>query len=246
MNKLKHKVFWVIFSLLTIFTFIIITTSMTRTYIERKHAISNILTKMPRNFERIEKNPDFTKEEKVPDNPRKIYLDFTVYTIILDENGNTVSKFEIKTEEYNINVRYFIGNDGETLLYAGHMFNDTISQQACIIRIKDNEISLIPYEENANNNIVSDNREVKSYVDGFYYGHTYGVNGEDLVFKLDLEGTIIWEKSIAKYVNDDAYIEDFIVNNNFIYLIVYDGLCGGAYSIFKFDIECFFLQKNWL
>ena len=129
MNKLKHKVFWVIFSLLTIFTFIIITTSMTRTYIERKHAISNILTKMPRNFERIEKNPDFTKEEKVPDNPRKIYLDFTVYTIILDENGNygeiiNHTNNDELDEEYIKNIANNIINNHKEKLHIGNLYTN--------------------------------------------------------------------------------------------------------------------------
>ena len=84
MKKLKIKVFLVIFSILTTFALIFFTTSQTKTYMERKNRVSDILTKIPRTFER---NIDF-----VPKNPNQesnqIFLDFTIYTIVLDEQGN--------------------------------------------------------------------------------------------------------------------------------------------------------------
>ncbi len=91
MKKLKVKVFGIIFSLLTIFTLIILISSTARTYIERKNSISNILTKMPRTIDNIDRNEnnrqDFS-QSKPDNNPRRIYLDFTLYTIVLDDNGN--------------------------------------------------------------------------------------------------------------------------------------------------------------
>ena len=92
MKKLKTKVFFIIFSLLTLFTFIIFITTTTSSYFERKNNISDMLTKIPRTFEakdKDKKNPDFIPNIKsFKDEPRKIFLDFTIYTIILDENGN--------------------------------------------------------------------------------------------------------------------------------------------------------------
>lgn len=91
MKKLKIKVFAVIFSLLSLFTVLIIGTSNVRFYLERKNTVSEIISSNMR----IPKKEDKKKEEKkenVPNPPnneqRNVYLDFTIYTIILDEDGN--------------------------------------------------------------------------------------------------------------------------------------------------------------
>lgn len=61
---------------------------------ERKNTISDMLTKIPRTIENSEKkeekkDPDFIPTMRTPDqDPRRIYLDFTIYTIVLDEEGN--------------------------------------------------------------------------------------------------------------------------------------------------------------
>ena len=90
MKKLKTKVFWVIFSLLTIFTIIIITTSIVRNYMERKKTIGDIITKMPRtlDFEKInnnkEQNIDISRKDP-NQGPKRIYLDFTIYRVVLNK-----------------------------------------------------------------------------------------------------------------------------------------------------------------
>ena len=86
MKKLRVKVFSIIFGLLTLFTIVLFTISLTRTYIEKKNSISNILTRIPKTFETLDQKyrPDFSPNRKVPDDERRVYLDFTVYTIILE------------------------------------------------------------------------------------------------------------------------------------------------------------------
>ena len=90
MKKLKNKVFWVIFSLLTLFTFIIVVTSTTRTYMERRDSVSDMLSKVPRTFGGFENNnSNFDPAKIKPDqDSRSIYLDSTIYTIVLDSKGN--------------------------------------------------------------------------------------------------------------------------------------------------------------
>ena len=69
-------------------------TSTTKTYMERKNTISDMLTKIPRTIENPgkkeeKKDPNFIPSMITPDqDPRRIYLDFTIYTIVLDEEGN--------------------------------------------------------------------------------------------------------------------------------------------------------------
>jgi signal transduction histidine kinase len=92
MKKLKIKVFVIIFSLLTLFTSIIMVASTTNKYIERKNTISNVLSKIARPFvdkEKRDRPTDIIPPRDIEnDDSRKIFLDFTIYTIILDENGN--------------------------------------------------------------------------------------------------------------------------------------------------------------
>ena len=92
MKKLKVKVFSVIFSLLTIFTLIIFIGSTTKDYMEKKNSISEILTRIPKTFENLDRRNrpgNFEPSRSIQDNDsRRIYLDFTIYTVILDNNGN--------------------------------------------------------------------------------------------------------------------------------------------------------------
>ncbi len=86
MKKLRNKVFVVIFSLLTIFTMIIFVTFSVQTYLEKQKSVEDVLTKMPRSMgamyfdiiERIMENDNSSQDNA------KIYLDFTIYTVVLN------------------------------------------------------------------------------------------------------------------------------------------------------------------
>lgn len=132
MKKLKNKVFLVIFSLLTIFTLIVFFTSTIRTYIERKNSIEDMLQKMPRTFvdyEKMEKDDfNYTPERKMPNqDSRRIYLDFTIYTIILDDDGNyeelinNTNNDEINEKKIKKIANEIIKNH-ENNLYIGNLY----------------------------------------------------------------------------------------------------------------------------
>ena len=123
MKKLKNKVFFIIFSLLTIFTLIIFITTTTRSYIERRNSISDMLTKIPRTFnnnvEKEDKKLDFNPSRRAPsEDPRRIYLDFTIYTIVLDDNGND----DEVDEEYIKKIANEIIKNHEDKLYIGNLY----------------------------------------------------------------------------------------------------------------------------
>lgn len=130
MKKLKNKVFWVIFSILTIFTLIIFITSITRSYFEKRKSITDILTKMPRTFEN---KKDEKKDSYVPKEPnhdsRRIYLDFTIYTIVLDDNGkyqeviNHTYKDELDEESIKTIANKIIKNHQDKL-YIGNLYTN--------------------------------------------------------------------------------------------------------------------------
>ena len=132
MKKLKNKVFFIIFSLLTIFTLIIFVTT-TRSYIERRNSISDMLTKIPRTFNDFDrkkenKEPNFTPSRRVPnEDPRRIYLDFTIYTIVLDDNGNyqeliNHTNDDEVDEEYIKKIANEIIKNHEDKLYIGNLY----------------------------------------------------------------------------------------------------------------------------
>ena len=89
MKKLKIKVSATIFIILTSCVIIIITTLLTGSYIERKNSISDILRNISRTLDtsveiKEPPNVDIPNNENI----KKIYLDFTISTVILDNNGN--------------------------------------------------------------------------------------------------------------------------------------------------------------
>ena len=92
MKKLKVKVFSVIFLLLTIFTFMIFAASTIKEYIGTQNSIEDTLHRIinlsdnSKNRNRPSNIPPSKNDQE--NNSRRIFLDFTVYTIILDENGN--------------------------------------------------------------------------------------------------------------------------------------------------------------
>ncbi len=88
MKKLKIKVSATIFIILTSCVFIIITALLVGSYVERKNKVTEILRNMSRSLNikaEIKEPPNVD----IPDeNIKKIYLDFTIYTVILDDSGN--------------------------------------------------------------------------------------------------------------------------------------------------------------
>lgn len=111
MKKLKIKVFLTIFIILSVFTLSIFIITNTENYQRRKKDVINILERLtindinkpilPHN-NNIKPNPN---EIINNDNRNKIFLDFNVYTILLDESGNyqeTINHTEKEIDENKI------------------------------------------------------------------------------------------------------------------------------------------------
>ena len=96
MNKLKNKVFIVIFSILTIFLVSILAIFNFQNYYKNVNSIKSNLMRMDVNKENEPtQKPNSINEENVeqefkPDNEEnpQIFIDSTVYTVLLDENQN--------------------------------------------------------------------------------------------------------------------------------------------------------------
>ena len=126
MKKLKIKVFSIIFSLLTIFTLIVIVGFTTKNYMERKNTISDMLTRIPKTFESIDR--DERPSDFGPRNDtRRMFLDFNIYTVVLDDNGNYKelinNTFDNNVEESSIKeiANNIISNHKEKI-YIGNLY----------------------------------------------------------------------------------------------------------------------------
>ena len=157
MKKLKAKVFFVIFSLLTVFTLIIFVGSTIKDYVKKRNSISEILTKIPKTFENLDRRnrpDDFVPSKSTSDtNLRRIYLDFTIYTIILDDNGNykelinNTNNDELE-EKYIKEVANNIISNHNTNIYIGNLYTNRYS-----------------YAFISNNSLViMDNTEINNYL----------------------------------------------------------------------------------
>ena len=131
MKKLKIKVFFVIFSLLTVFTSIVFIGGSFKDYMEQKNTISDILTRIPKTFDNLYNRKslnDFIPSRNNSENDsRRIYLDFTIYTVIFDNDGNYYGVINHtsndKVEEENIKkiADNIIENHKESF-YIGNLF----------------------------------------------------------------------------------------------------------------------------
>lgn len=113
MNKLKYKVFVIIFSILTFVVISVCLVTNLRNYYGQKKEISNILNKSTVNAEMINNSffdggnePKDPKREEFPDekfnNPKRIFLNYTVYTVILDDEGNYVDLINHTEEDVDV------------------------------------------------------------------------------------------------------------------------------------------------
>ena len=129
MRKLKIKVFFTIFLILTAFSFLIIGTSSGRDYVEKKNSISRILENIE--APTYDKELDFPFDDKV-ETTRKIYLDFTVYTVFLDDDGeyigiiNNTNNDDFKENEIKEIAIKIINNHSEDL-HIGNLYVEDYS-----------------------------------------------------------------------------------------------------------------------
>lgn len=135
MKKLKYKVFFVIFSLLTFFTLLIFVGATVKEYIERKNSVTEILERIPDTFANLDRrfqrtdHLTLTTQDSVS---REIYLDFKIYTIILDNHGNYFQMinhtYNNEIEEDNIKkIANDIINNHKEKTYVGNLYTSRYS-----------------------------------------------------------------------------------------------------------------------
>ena len=133
MKKLRIKVFSIIFILLTVFTLGIMIASNAKTYFEKDKAISDFLQNVSRRNNKIKHKPELPPEREDEDkNVRQVYLDFTVYTIILDDDGNYKeiinNTFDEDIDEEKVEeIAKKIIEKHKSNYYVGNLYNNKFS-----------------------------------------------------------------------------------------------------------------------
>ena len=135
MKKLKIKVFSVIFIILTAFTIGILIVATAKSYYEEKNSITDVLTnisRMNKRIDNIEERRDFPPDRNSNQSVRRIFLDFTIYTIVLDDEGNYKeiinNTFEEEIDEDKVkSVAEKIINNHKDDLFVGNLYIDNYS-----------------------------------------------------------------------------------------------------------------------
>lgn len=91
MNKLKKKIFWTLFTILSIFLIAILFIFNFQTYNREKIKIEQNLQRMNNGFAKIPKNENgVPKEDEIPvrKDDFKRFMDVTIYTVLLEEDDD--------------------------------------------------------------------------------------------------------------------------------------------------------------
>lgn len=137
MNKLKNKVFCVIFSILTIFLISILCVFNFQNYNREKNDVRNDLLRMndsrDRDFMRISDTSEPREKNKTSKElePR-IFMDSTVYTAILDNDNNVIDVINHTQNEVNDNkikniAKNIIENKGKDNTKIGNLYYEEYS-----------------------------------------------------------------------------------------------------------------------
>ena len=136
MKKLKFKVFITIFLLLSLFLVVLFVSNTTKNYLDKKRVIEDTLRRASIDNNRP-RNNFFNDKFPMPNdnnnNVRKVYIDFTIYTVVLNDSGeyeSVISNTEDNTideEKIKELANEIIANHGDEDYYVGNLFTNKYS-----------------------------------------------------------------------------------------------------------------------
>lgn len=199
MKKLKIKVFLTLFIIFTLFVIFVLEINQYRNYEMQVSSIENILNKFPSRVSDNNPPPKKDREDndKTKDN-HQFFLDFTVYTVILDNEGNyqdliNHSEFNVDTKKMKKIVANIVENHKKDI-YIGNLYLEKYSYAFSL----DNTLTII-------DNTILQKRLIKSLITTIF-------------LFLGLEGIIIFisyflmkwltEPVITSFYKQKEFIED--------------------------------------
>ncbi len=144
MKKLKNKVFYVTFSILTISILSFIILFNTQTYIEHKKSVENSLNvatdnakkqddrKDPNGIKPDDKTPPQNNDMNKKEEPNIKFMDSVIYTVLIDENNNIKeiinnSNNNKNTEEINSIAEEILNTQDRQGKYIGSLYSENYS-----------------------------------------------------------------------------------------------------------------------
>lgn len=144
MKKLKNKVFYVTFSILTISILSFIILFNTQTYMEHKKSVENSLNiatnnvkkqndrKEPDDIKPDDKNPPQNEIINKKEEPNIKFMDSVIYTVLIDENNNIKeiinhSNNNKNTEEINSIAKEILNTQDRQGKYIGSLYSENYS-----------------------------------------------------------------------------------------------------------------------
>lgn len=141
MKKLEVKIFIIIFSILSTFLLGVFSINTIREYSTQRDNIGNILTK------KIPGIKDNVRLD-INDSPKEIFLDYTIYTILLDNNGNYLdiinhTNYDISDKNKIIELTKEITQNSKSKYISNLLFNNysySLNNKNNTLTIIDNQI----------------------------------------------------------------------------------------------------------
>ena len=144
MKKLKNKVFYVTFSILTISILSFIILFNTQTYMEHKKSVENSLNvatdnakkqddrKDPNGIKPDDKTPPQNDDINKKEEPNIKFMDSVIYTVLIDENNNIKeiinhSNNDKNTEEINSIAEEILNTQDRQGKYIGSLYSENYS-----------------------------------------------------------------------------------------------------------------------
>mgnify|MGYP004619893879 CR=1 FL=1 len=144
MKKLKNKVFYVTFSILTISILSFIILFNTQTYMEHKKSVENSLNvatdnakkqddrKYPNGIKPDDKTPPQNDDINKKEEPNIKFMDSVIYTVLIDENNNIKeiinhSNNNKNTEEINSIAEEILNTQDRQGKYIGSLYSENYS-----------------------------------------------------------------------------------------------------------------------
>lgn len=132
MKKLKNKVFWVLWAILTVFLISILGIWNVQSYRQEENHVSQALRRMDEN--RNNRIPILQREEQNEEDriPTEIFMDATIYTAILDTDFHVLEVInhtmgEVSDEQIKEVAEKIIAKDTKRGLYIGNLYLEEYS-----------------------------------------------------------------------------------------------------------------------
>lgn len=144
------------------------------------------------------------------------------YSVLFDKDGKIKEVLSVKDKENAmITIDKYIGGSNGTYYYSGSVFNSDETNQTGIFIYKNNEMTFKEFNffvETTDEYQIT--RNFMAAHDNYLYGYLKkkglepGILETNTIFKMDLDGNVVWEYKIDVGEEKDFFIHEMVILNN--------------------------------